>query len=99
MSTKNPNIQEKVSMNIKKKIALFATGSLLSSGVLFAVVTTANAAGPSPSPTATSTSANSGSMEANDPADGADLGSMKANDPADGADSGSMEANDPADVN
>ena len=88
-------------MELKKKIALIAAGSVVSAGALFAVVTTANAADTSTTPAVTSPAADSGSMdanEANDPAD-ANEGNWKndaneANDPAD-----ANEANDPADAN
>jgi hypothetical protein len=77
-------------MDIKKKIALVAAGSVVSAGALFAVITNANAADTSTptavtSPTADSYDAN----EANDPAD-----ANEANVPAD-----ANEANDPADAN
>jgi len=88
-------------MELKKKIALIAAGSVVSAGALFAVVTTANAADTSTTPAVTSPAADSGSMdanEANDPAD-ANEGNWKndaneANDPED-----ANEANDPADAN
>jgi hypothetical protein len=79
-------------MELKKKIALIAAGSLVSAGALFAVVTTANAADTSTTPAVTSPAADSGytdANEANDPAD-----ANEANDPAD-----ANEANDPADAN
>jgi hypothetical protein len=76
-------------MELKKKIALIAAGSMVSAGALFAVVTTANAADTSSTPAATSPAADSGNMDANDPAD-----ANEANDPAD-----ANEANDPADAN
>ena len=83
-------------MEIKKKVALIAAGSLVSAGALFAVVTNANAADTTTAPSVSvpSTDAN----EANDPTDAND-GNWKhdaneANDPAD-----ANEANDPADAN
>ena len=79
-------------MELKKKIALIAAGSMVSAGALFAVVTTANAADTSSTPAATSPAAESGSMDANEANDLA--GANDANDPAD-----ANEANDPADAN
>jgi hypothetical protein len=70
-------------MELNKKIALIAAGSLVSAGALFAVVTTANAADTSTTSAVTSPAADSGYMDANE-----------ANDPAD-----ANEANDPADAN
>jgi hypothetical protein len=91
-------------MELKKKIALIAAGSLVSAGALFAVVTSANAADTSTTPAVTSPAADSGSMDANqanDPADANEAAegpeandANEANDPAD-----ANEANDPADAN
>jgi hypothetical protein len=86
-------------MDIKKKIALIAAGSVVSAGALFAVITNANAADTSTptkitAPTADSYDAN----EANDPAD-----ANEANDPADAKEGNwahdENDANDPADAN
>ena len=77
-------------MDIKKKIALAAAGSVVSAGALFAVITNANAADTSTptkitAPTADSYDAN----EANDPAD-AKEGNWAHDE---------NDANDPADAN
>jgi len=86
-------------MEIKKKIALVAAGSLVSAGALFAVITNANAAD-TPTPTAvTSPTADSyDSNEANDPAD-----ANEANESADAKEGNwahdENDANDPADAN
>ena len=74
-------------MEIKKKVALIAAGSLVSVGALFAVITNANAAdtATAPSVSVPSTDAN----EANDPADAND-GNWEHD---------ANEANDPADAN
>jgi hypothetical protein len=79
-------------MELNKKIALIAAGSLVSAGALFAVVTTANAADTSTTSAVTSPAADSGYMDANEANDLADAN--EANDPAD-----ANEANDPADAN
>ena len=79
-------------MDLKKKLALAAAGSIVGAGALFAVVNTANAADTTTAPAVTSPTADSGysdANEANDPAD-----ANEANDPAD-----ANEANDPADAN
>jgi len=85
-------------MELKKKIALIAAGSLVSAGALFAVVTSANAADTSTTSAVTSPAAESGYMDANDPAD-----ANEANDPAEAKDGNwqndANEANDPADAN
>jgi len=83
-------------MEIKKKIALIASGSLVSAGALFALVTNANASDTTTALAVTSPAADAN--EANDPAD-----ANEANDPAD-ANEGNWkhdanEANDPADAN
>ena len=76
-------------MELKKKIALIAAGSLVSAGALFAVVTTANAADTSSTPAATSPAADSGYMDANE-----------ANDPADANEANEgPEANDANEAN
>ena len=77
-------------MELKKKIALIAAGSLVSTGALFAVINSANAADTTTTPAVTSPSADAyDANKANDPAD-----ANEANDPAD-----ANEANDPADAN
>ena len=88
-------------MELNKKIALIAAGSLVSAGALFAVVTTANAADTSTTSAVTSPAADSGYMDANEANDLADANEAndladanEANDPAD-----ANEANDPADAN
>ena len=68
-------------MELNKKIALIAAGSLVSAGALFAVVTTANAADTSTTSAVTSPAADSGYMDANEANDLADAN--EANDPAD----------------
>ena len=70
-------------MDLKKKLALAAAGSIVGAGALFAVVNTANAADTTTAPAVTSPTADSGYSDANE-----------ANDPAD-----ANEANDPADAN
>jgi hypothetical protein len=65
-------LQKGNTLELKKKIALIAAGSLISTGALFAVVNSANAADTTTAPAATSPAADSGYMdanEANDPAD------------------------------
>jgi hypothetical protein len=88
-------------MELKKKIALIAAGSLVGTGALFAVVASANAADTSTVPAVTSPAADSGSMDANEANDPADAN--EANDPADAKDGNwqndANEANDPADAN
>jgi len=80
-------------MELKKKIALVAAGSLVGAGALFVVITNANAAD-----TSTSTAVTSPTSEANDPVD-----ANEANDPADAKDGNwahdENDANDAPDAN
>jgi hypothetical protein len=71
-------------MDLRKKIALIAAGSLVSAGALFAVLTSANAADTSTTPAVTSPVAGADMAEANDVPDATDVaGANEANDPAD----------------
>jgi len=99
-------------MDLNKRIALIATGSLLSVGGLYAVSTAANAAShvapvvPAASSPAAGT-ATVDATEANDPADATEANdpadATEANDPADATEANdpadATEANDPADAN